>query len=274
MSFVPTLVVMERYDWNGAADDYARFRAGFPARLFEELEQRRLLRTPALDVGAGTGAIALELARRGMQVEAIDAAEAPLGFARAKARRLGCERRIRFRRATAEHPGVEPNRFELVVAGQCWHWFRRKEAARALRRALRPGGALIIAHLDWLVEAGGVVEASLDLIERHLARSSRAFDALTVRGLYPYWLEDLRGADFGRIESFSFDGLIPYTGTSWRGRFRASSYVGARRDLDADARAACDRALENMLDAEWENLQSVPHRVFVALGRKPESREK
>jgi release factor glutamine methyltransferase len=75
-----------------------------------ELGARRLL-----DVGTGSGAIALAVAHElpGCEVIATDTSPAALEVARANAERLGLEERVRFVEGTIPH-GAE--RFDLVVA--------------------------------------------------------------------------------------------------------------------------------------------------------------
>jgi release factor glutamine methyltransferase len=66
-----------------------------------------------LDVGTGSGAVALAVADElpGAAVAATDTSSGALGLARANARRLGLDGRVRFAMGTAP-----PERFDLVVA--------------------------------------------------------------------------------------------------------------------------------------------------------------
>src|SRR5688572_14946744 len=61
-------------DFTPTADDYTRYRKPFPAELFERLTKMGI-GTPnqrVLDVGAGTGLLGTELARRGCRVIVTD----------------------------------------------------------------------------------------------------------------------------------------------------------------------------------------------------------
>src|SRR5215467_3298455 len=67
----------------------------------------------ALDVGCGTGFLALELATRGHRVTAVDFAPTMLAEARRKAERLGAS--IRFEEADAEQLPFPARSFDLVI---------------------------------------------------------------------------------------------------------------------------------------------------------------
>jgi SAM-dependent methyltransferase len=183
-----------------------------------------------------------------------------------EARRLDaeCGVEVEYRTARAEQTGLASRSADVVVAGQCWHWFDRPAAAAEAARVLRPSGALVIAHFDWLPLAGNVVEATERLIEAH----NPAWKGGGGMGMYPWWLRDVGSAGYRGIETFSYDEDVPYDHDAWRGRVRASAGVGA--SLDREQVSAFDRELGEVLRTRFEGepLQ-VPHRVFVVIARPP-----
>ncbi|MCK5362405.1 MAG: class I SAM-dependent methyltransferase [Gammaproteobacteria bacterium] len=255
-----------KIDFGRTAGDYGRHRAGFPDALFDRLGAFGL-NGPGLrvvDLGTGTGSLARGFARRGAEVVGLD----PSRDLMAEARRLDGEAgvRIAYVAGRAERTGLAGGDFDLVAAGQCWHWFDRPRAAAEARRLLAPGGRLAICHFDWLPLPGNVVAATEALIEAH----NPAWTLGGGDGLYPAWAEDAAGAGFGSIESFSFEKSVPYGHQAWRGRIRASAGVGG--SLAPEAVATFDRALAALLAAEFlrQPLQ-VPHRCFALIAKTPEN---
>lgn len=247
------------------AEDYATHRAGFPPAFFAALAERGLCDrgTVALDIGTGTGTIARGLARCGAQVSAVDPAQDLMEQAKALDAQAGVQ--VTYHRAPAEALPFDGDSFDLAVAGQCWHWFDRPRAAAEVARVLRPGGVAVIAHFDWLPLPGSVVAATEALIRAH----NPAWALGGGTGIYPLWPGDLTAAGFTGIETFSFDVAQPYAPQAWRGRIRASAGVAA--SLGPGAVAAFDAELAACLarDFPGETL-SVPHRVWVCIGRLPD----
>jgi ubiquinone/menaquinone biosynthesis C-methylase UbiE len=97
----------------------------------------------ALDVGCGTGFLALELAVRGHRVTGVDFAPAMI----AEARRKAAEGRvaIRFEEADAERLPFAARHFDLVISRHVlWTLPHPEVAIDEWIRILRPGGRLVI----------------------------------------------------------------------------------------------------------------------------------
>lgn len=251
-------------DFGKTSVDYAKHREGFPETFFERLAAYGIGRAGqrALDVGTGTGTVARGLARRGCSVVGLDKSAAQMDQARQLDAEAGVS--VDYRVASAEATGLPDASFELVTAGQCWHWFDRPRAALELKRVLAPGGRLVIAHFDWLPVAGNVTQATEALIEAHNPAWQRGGGT----GLYPAWLTDVAQAGFGGIETFSFDVAVDYGHERWRGRVRACAGVGA--SLPPDAVAKFDAELQALLAQRFPvEPMAVPHRVWAVVSRAP-----
>lgn len=253
-----------KIDFGNTAQDYAQYRAGFPAALFDRLAEFEvgLAGQRILDLGTGTGTLARGFALRECSVTALDIA----GSLLREGRRLDREAGVSVARlvAQAEAVGLAKRQFEVITAGQCWHWFGRSRAAQEVYRLLVPGGHLVIAHFDWLPLPGNVVEATERLILKH----NPSWHLAGGTGLYPAWLTDVAVADFQNIETFSFDVGVPYSHEAWRGRIRASAGVAA--SLPAGRVARFDAELKSLLATNFpENPLDIPHRVFAVISTVP-----
>lgn len=249
-------------DFGKTAADYALHRAGFPERFFDRLALQGIGRPgqAVVDVGTGTGTLARGLARRGVAVIGVDPSAAMLGQARELAAAEGLT--IDFREGHAEALPLADGAVDVVTAGQCWHWFDRPRAAAEARRVLRHDGRVVLAHFDWIPQAGSVVEATEALVQAH----NPAWRLAGGAGLYPAWLADLSGAGFFDLETASFDVAVTYSHEAWRGRIRASAGVAA--SLPPDAVARFDAAHAAMLAVRFPDPVEAPHRVWWVTGRR------
>jgi len=249
-------------DFGLTANDYARYRAGFPDSFFERLKKFGIGRPgqSVIDLGTGTGTLARGFARQGCQVTGVDIARPQLDQARLLDRTEGLT--IDYIVARAEETGLRGQSFDVVSAGQCWHWFDRTLAAREAARLLRPHSMLVVAHFDWLPLAGNVVEATETLIESH----NPDWGLGGGMGMYPHWLHGLAENGFDGLETFSYDVVVPYTHEGWRGRVRASA--GVSGSLPEDKVRAFDDALARLLAADYPGeILGVAHRVFAVVAR-------
>lgn len=102
-----------------------------------------------LDVGCGTGQLALALAERGAKVWGVDPSEDMLDVARA-----AVGRRVGLKLGRAEELPFKEAWFERVVARLVVHLVDRTRALPELARVLAPGGRAAIAtftegHFEW-----------------------------------------------------------------------------------------------------------------------------
>jgi SAM-dependent methyltransferase len=253
---------MSSIDFGRTAGDYGRHRAGFPADFFARVAPWGvgIAGQELLDLGTGTGTLARGFAIRGCRVTGLDPSAELMAQARELDREAGVE--VHYVQARAEETGLPHNSFDVITAGQCWHWFKRDVVANEARRLLRANGVLVVAHFDWLPLPGSVVEATEALI---LALNPQ-WKLAGGDGIYGRWFADLSSGGFSGLESFSFDVVQTYSHEAWRGRIRASAGVAASLDPDAVARFDTEHAAL-LAERFPEQPLQVPHRVFALLGR-------
>jgi SAM-dependent methyltransferase len=260
-------------DFARTASDYARHRAGFPPELLYRLAAQG--RAPAgarvVDLGTGTGSLARLFAQHGCVVTGVDIAQPLLEQARRLDSEVGVE--IEYVEAPAEATGLPDGAFDVVSAGQCWHWFDRPAVAHEVKRLLADDGTVVIAHFDWLAIPDNVVQATQEIILHYTPPSDPSHGPWRFAkgtGVYPQWLTDLQEAGFARIETFSFDVQIHYSHEAWVGRVRASGPIAGT--LDEAGVEACSRELAAMLTADFpEDPLTIPHRVWTVTARVPAS---
>ena len=247
-------------DFGATSKDYARHRAGFPDSLFERLAKFQIGIKDQLivDLGTGTGSLARGFAKRGCHVVGVDHSDEMLHAARDLDSNAGVV--VEYRSAKAEDTGLPDATYDVVAAGQCWHWFERSRATKEVKRLLKPDGIVVIAHFDWIPLAGNLVRITEELIENH----NPDWNMGGGFGMHPQWLRDLGEAGLQNIETFSYDVDVPYTPEAWRGRIRACAGVGG--SMSNEKVRNFDQELAELLDQRFSDvILQVPHRMFAVI---------
>ncbi len=253
-------------DFGQTAADYEHHRPGFPDAFFDRLVATGWISPGrrALDLGTGTGSLALGFAAHGLDVTGLDIAPELLEIARHRASAQGLN--ARFVEGRAEATGQNDAAFDLVSAGQCWWWFDADAVLSEAKRILVRGGRLLICNFSYLALPGNVAGRTEDLILQH----NPGWPKAGWRGVHPEQVQALDVGGFRQVESFSFTVDVPFTHLGWRGRMRTCNGVGSA--LDAAQVKAFDSDLAELLATEFPGETElpgellVPHRLFATSG--------
>jgi SAM-dependent methyltransferase len=248
-------------DFGRTAKDYARHRPGFPEAFFDHVRAAGigLPGQRVLDLGTGTGTLACGFAERGCDAVGLDPSPRMLAEAASAAERAGLS--VRWVDGRAEATGQPDADFDVVCAGQAWHWFDRKAAAAEAMRVLRPGGRLLLGYFSYLADPGTVGAATEEVVLRH----NPTWPFAGLDGRHPYFADDLAGAGFREVTTFDFVVPVSFTHEGWRGRIRACNGV---LTLPAEGIAAFDEELARLLTERFPEPIISEHRVFGILAAK------
>ncbi|MCA9261154.1 MAG: class I SAM-dependent methyltransferase, partial [Planctomycetales bacterium] len=214
-----------------------------------------------LDLGTGTGALAIPFARQGACVTGVDVSSGQLAEARALADNEGLD--VEFIETPAENLPWRNATFDVATANQCWLYFDRERVLTELRRVLKPHGLVMTSHFSWLARRDPIACRTEQLVLKFNPQWTAA-DWSGIVPPCPEWAA-------GRLQlraMFYYDEPIPFTRESWRGRIRACRGIGA--ELSPHEVAAFDEAHARLLEETVPEHFTVLHRIDAHLFSWPE----
>ena len=200
----------------GRVETYAKYRPSYPAAAIDLLEARCGLKAgaDAVDLGSGTGILSALLLERGARVFGIEPNREMRHFSD-----LALSRGEFYSQAgTAENTAMPDRFFDLLVAGQAFHWFNPGKARTEALRILKPGAW---AALLWNERPKGLIPF-LEDYEALLRRYAPEYDAVArlraqEDGIRQFFGHAPQLATFANQQVFDFESLA--------GRVMSSSYA-------------------------------------------------
>lgn len=137
--------------FKGTASYYARYRHKFPAEFFSYVVEKFKLDGTGrmLDLGCGTGQLAIPLARYFEEAVGLDPEPEMLSQAELEAEKAGVKNIRWLEGGSADLPDLQPQlgQFRLVTMGNAFHWMDQAATLANLDEIVEPGGGLVITGI-------------------------------------------------------------------------------------------------------------------------------
>jgi ubiquinone/menaquinone biosynthesis C-methylase UbiE len=165
--------------FKGTAYYYSRFRPGYPQAFFDLLVEVFHLDGSGrlLDLGCGTGQIAVPLARLFAEVVAMDPEPEMLAEAQRVIGEAGAGNVTLVEGGSSDLEAFvdQIGSFRLVTMGSSFHWMDREATLDVLSRMVEPGGGIVVASAGSLWTANAPwCQAVKATVQRWLGEGRRA----------------------------------------------------------------------------------------------------
>jgi len=245
--------------FEGTAEYYEEFRPRYLQKVFDHLVEYFGLdgQGRCLDLGCGTGRLAIPLARYFEEVIGIDPDEEMLRVARQVAEKSGVKN-VQWLPMKAEEISDSLGQFRLTTMGISLHWFDQELVLKKVYDLTEKGGGLAIVGSNsgvWKREdEESWQKKRREIIQKYLGENRRAGKGLYKKPTMRF-AEALTQSLFGTAEVFKHQTTIKRNFETILGFLYSSSYVNKR--LLGDKTETFEKELrEEMLKIE-------PSGVFV-----------
>jgi protein-L-isoaspartate O-methyltransferase len=251
VSLPPTIRRKESFD--AAASDYARYRTGYPDEVVDDVVNVARLQAGSrvLEIGCGTGQLSVPLARRGVQLVAVELGSNLASIAR---RHLSGYPGAQVEVAAFEQWQPPASPFDAVVAASAFHWIDPQIRFRKSARALRPGGVLAIVQAHQ-VKGGtpGFVADTQPYYLRWGLSDDPSFEPAAARDAPVMYPELEQVSEFEKVRRHRFEIPRHHTTDSYIGWLKTDSLI---LGLEPVSRQRFLDDLQNLIDNKYDGAVS------------------
>ena len=234
----------------GTEDYYARYRPDYPPALYEAITSHFELDGGGrlLDLGTGTGHVAMSLLEQFEGVDGVDMSAAMLAYAKQNASTRGVTN-IDWHESTAEEFRAAAGVYRLVTIGNAIHWMDGDAVLARCHQWTSVGGGIALLDMPGLwnpdMEIGREpwIAALSEVVRRHVGERRRAGSGY-YKGVERSHEELLRDSPFEAISSGSTAETVTWTldevvGYLYSTSFANREILGERVDaFEVDLRSA------------------------------------
>jgi SAM-dependent methyltransferase len=205
--------------FNGRVENYLRYRPRYPQDIIPFLQREIGLAEDwrVADVGSGTGFLAERFVEFGCDVTGVE----PNAAMRGAGDDYLCGRQnFRSVDATAESTGLPKASFDLVTAGQAFHWFEPKRTRKEFRRILQPPGWIVLVWNSRPVTQSPVAGEYESILEE----LHHDYRQVAEKNTRPETMDGFLG-NSATLAHVRFPNPQSYTWEQLRGRALSSSYA-------------------------------------------------
>jgi ubiquinone/menaquinone biosynthesis C-methylase UbiE len=217
-------------------ESYARSRNDIPHEIFESLLLRNIHfgGKKVVDIGCGTGALTRKLKIRKADVVGVDTSLELIQ----KARDLSKEEYspIEYQLGTAENTGLTEDTYHIATVLRAWHWFKRDEAIKEIKRILKPKGTLLVMDSGFTGESA-VVAQTFSIMNKYIPggirpAGSKAVSRQRINGYPVEWFEEWKQHQLELHDFYKFNYSVGFTNEEWIDRISSLSWMVEMNEID------------------------------------------
>lgn len=213
--------------FKGTSQYYSKFRLGYPDKFFAHLINKFSLdgNGRLLDLGCGTGQIAIPLSSSFKDVVAIDASSDMIKEAKISSAKVGATN-IKYVTTESEKlPSLNIGTFDMVIIGNAFHHFDRQNVLNFLDKIINSNGVIIIVGSGETLQNNKTEWKKImkPIIKKYVGKKQQVKNALDNKALLGDE-EILASSPFGNVEKYQLPYTINWSINSILGHLYSTSY--------------------------------------------------